>query len=137
MKSFLRLHELKVYFVFLLVSLVLCSTYLFVVLIQPVELGSIVASYAIALFAALAMTQVLWGPILHALEHFGTPMIVIPLALTAATVLVALAFSAIELAVIHSAATAILVGIYLGSVALIGGCILMGMQRGKPRGRVS
>ncbi|WP_230009772.1 hypothetical protein [Microbacterium sp. Bi128] len=38
---------------------------------------------------------------------------------------VALIFGVLELALLHSAAVAILVGINLSSVALFGGCILM------------
>ncbi|GIU56215.1 hypothetical protein NicSoilC12_19640 [Arthrobacter sp. NicSoilC12] len=125
MRSLIQIHELKVYAVFLGASLVLCSVYLFVILAKPVEPGSILPSYVIALAAALAMTQILWAPTFSLLKRSETPKILIPAVLTAATVAVALIFGVFELALLHSAAVAILVGIYLSSVALFGGCILM------------
>ncbi len=128
MRSLIQLHELKVYAIFLGASLVLCSVYVFVILAKPVVPGSILTSYAITLAVALAMTQFLWAPIFSLLKRSETPKILIPAALVAATLLLALVFGIFEMSLLHSAAVAILVGIYLSSIALIGGCILMMLE---------
>jgi hypothetical protein len=65
------------------------------------------------------------GPIFSRLKRSETPKIFIPAALIAATATGAAIFGFFELMLFRSATVAILVGIYLSSTALIGGCILM------------